>query len=810
MKKSENPKQLSSLLLVILALVAPVIAQQKQSQPSPKPAASPESAVRAPQTGLKEEEITFDTLLAARSYKVYGEVRMIGQLVRSNSFAELLEPARLLGAPPKEFAEIIEFLGEHAETLATSRVMFAAVPARPALPPGFVAVELASPQDALKLEPKLRAFLSSMSASTPNAPPAQSETNRTEENKAGAAPKQQLKPPARTPRPVFVKRVGNLLLSSDTSFTLKTLRPDKHLPLAVDPNFQKARSRFLSEALFVYYDVNLAPHARSTIHGEVAKQSAPAPEPHGKADKSPATTSRTAKPDQTPTPPAPESSKTVTEDLPPPGVIAIDPVIVPPDGRSSETAETAPESAAKGSKPSADGFLTALPMFGSFLFGSAPSWPEAVGLAAALEGDEVVVRAMLVNAHGAPGALIPFFSFLLPGPEIAPRASTLSPADTDLFVSVSLDAPRIYDALLKLMKSNYAPGEDSPRRESESVAFDNQIATFEQMLGFKIKEDLLGALGNEVALNVSFKSSDFGPNAGIQTSAGATPAPKAAQPGFALFISLNDKERVREMLPRVLEAIGLTAPGATPQTERRGQFEVTSYGPASLAFIDDFLVISTDIASLRWVADARENNQTLAANPAFKNSTAWQSSRMLGQLYLSNTFTARQEPFVQLDDKLQEFLTRFNPQPGPITHAALNDDAGFFHELHLPRDWVAMMIAGFTSERALSPMADNELRAVGALMNIRAAQANYKEGKGKGSYATHEQLVGENLIAKRRFENAEGYRIEITAAGDHFEVRATPTEYGKTGRQSFYLDESGIIRGADHNGQPATAADKPL
>ena len=50
----------------------------------------------------------------------------------------------------------------------------------------------------------------------------------------------------------------------------------------------------------------------------------------------------------------------------------------------------------------------------------------------------------------------------------------------------------------------------------------------------------------------------------------------------------------------------------------------------------------------------------------------------------------------------------------------------------------------------------------------------------------------------------------MTVAGDKYEVTATPTEYGKTGRQSFYLDESGIIRGADHGGEPATVADKQL
>jgi hypothetical protein len=104
---------------------------------------------------------------------------------------------------------------------------------------------------------------------------------------------------------------------------------------------------------------------------------------------------------------------------------------------------------------------------------------------------------------------------------------------------------------------------------------------------------------------------------------------------------------------------------------------------------------------------------------------------------------------------------------------------------------------------------DNELRAVTALMSIRAAETSYKAGKGKGSFATRDQLVSERLVPRALLER-EGYRIEITITGDRFEVTATPTEYGKTGRQSFYMDESGVIRGADHGGQPATVADKPL
>jgi hypothetical protein len=35
-------------------------------------------------------------------------------------------------------------------------------------------------------------------------------------------------------------------------------------------------------------------------------------------------------------------------------------------------------------------------------------------------------------------------------------------------------------------------------------------------------------------------------------------------------------------------------------------------------------------------------------------------------------------------------------------------------------------------------------------------------------------------------------------------------EYGKTGMMSFFIDESGVLRGADRGGAPASLADKPV
>jgi len=37
-----------------------------------------------------------------------------------------------------------------------------------------------------------------------------------------------------------------------------------------------------------------------------------------------------------------------------------------------------------------------------------------------------------------------------------------------------------------------------------------------------------------------------------------------------------------------------------------------------------------------------------------------------------------------------------------------------------------------------------------------------------------------------------------------------PTDYGTTGRTSYYIDQTNVLRGADHGGAAATVDDKPI
>src|SRR5713226_4436084 len=108
--------QLISFFTALALFAAPLSAQQRRAPAPFKPLP------------------TFDTLLAADSYELYGEVRNVGQLLSTGGAGEIVDPITKLAEPPKEFQSIIKFLKANSEALATSRLLFASSPARPEVP----------------------------------------------------------------------------------------------------------------------------------------------------------------------------------------------------------------------------------------------------------------------------------------------------------------------------------------------------------------------------------------------------------------------------------------------------------------------------------------------------------------------------------------------------------------------------------------------------------------------------------------------------------------------------------------------------
>ena len=119
-----------------------------------------------------------------------------------------------------------------------------------------------------------------------------------------------------------------------------------------------------------------------------------------------------------------------------------------------------------------------------------------------------------------------------------------------------------------------------------------------------------------------------------------------------------------------------------------------------------------------------------------------------------------------------------------------------------------MAVAGISGGINPTPERQNETMAMGVMMMIPHAQEQYTK-KTSGSYGTMDQLMAAKMISKEMIESA-GYKFEIFVTGDKFEVFAVPIEYGKNGKMSYFIDQTRILRGADHNGASANSSDPPV
>lgn len=791
MQKVKPSSRIISVVVTLILLTSPILAQKRGAAPR-KPAPVPEVAP------------TFDTLLAEETYRIYSEMRNVGQVVRSPAANDLLQPLMKIAGVPKEFKTIIKWIDAHGEALATSRMFVASWPVKPALPQMLMAVEFSTPEEAKKFESELRGFVPTLMA-TPTPSPAASP--------GSAAPKLQISTTARVElaplAPSYqIKQTGSLVLLSDKPISFQTLKPRRSRLLAEDPNFALARNRFASEAIFLYVDVkSIEKEQREQTRKwqeeeekRREKEAADPPKPDVAGDED----SIAAMP-----PPPPEELAAVNVSPEPTGS---------PNPPVSVEADQGKVTATLSSGPQSDVSWSMISLFGALL-GGAPKWPEAVGAAVAFEDDGYAMRALIINGPDNKSNAIPFVPQFISGPALTPASPAIMPADVDLFVALSLDYPQIYDGMLKAISG----AEEASRKLSRQTVADkpptSPFAEYEKKLGLKIKDDLLPLLGNEIALVL--------PKKPTKTNQPATRPEQPADennekkpvsaPGFTpvIAIAIKDREAVKQLIPKIIDGFAFKGASLLAQTEKRDDTEITSFaGVLSYGFIGDFMIISPDSTLVRHVVDSYLNHQTLSSDGHFRNSTRWQPRQVQGQVYVAPSlidlyYPLGPGPSTAVNDQLRELLGGMNPIIEPLTYALTNEGSGPLHELHMPKGLLMVMIAGMSAQSSESPIITNESIAQSMLRTVSSAQASFRADKGDGRYGTLDELVSEGLISKDLIEKY-GYKIELSVLTNKFEATATPLEYGKTGRRSFFVDESGVLRAGDHGGGAATVSDKPV
>ncbi|HEU5238823.1 MAG TPA: hypothetical protein VFU37_16950 [Pyrinomonadaceae bacterium] len=782
-----------AVLLALLLIASPVVAQQPVES----------SAATTKQTA-KPPDPTFETLLATDAYKLYGEVRNVGQLLSTGGAGEIIEPVIKLADPGQEFKSVVNFLKKNSEALANSRLMFATWPARTDLPTMFMAIEFPTNEDATKFAPSLEKFLPTVlppvpvnADPSPKAGPGQANT---------ASPETKPKPSngsviTEETLPFVITRSGNLICISDKPFKFEKLHPVASKSLFQDQSFRMARDKFTPEPVFLFFNVALEDKTK--------------PKPSQKPGISDEEAARRKAEDTDESPDEPPKSDPAM--LPSPEAQAKAVLIAGPEPSPAPTPTKEQQAQAVASVQVGQ----ILDMVGI----GEPQWPEAVGLAFALEGSEYIAKAVLIDKPGAKLLPIPFVPQLIGGPPYNAEASSVLPDDTEMFVSASIDLTQTYEGMRKQAelraKNNtaYKGVQTQPAADAEPDVF----TQFEKRAGFKFKDDLLPALGSEIAIAGSIKTLEAagGFRFGVPTAAKSSTDPndpnkKDSNVVPIILIGMKDREAMRRLMPKVLVGLGIGEANLLAQTEKRGDAEIVNYANMfAYGFIGDFIVIS-DTAGVRRVAEANENHQTLSSNTVYRSSRRWQPTRTLGQVYVSPALMEGYHEQIRkeaatLEPAMRDFLLSLNPKSEAITYALSNDGLGTNHELHLPKNLILTAVAGISSATKNPPPEANEMFAISVLQVIASNEQQYKAGSTNGPYGTMQELTDAKLFPFPPQElDRFGYKFEITVMGDQFEAVATPKEYGKTGKRSFFVDKSGVVRGGDHGGGAATIADKPV
>lgn len=122
-----------------------------------------------------------------------------------------------------------------------------------------------------------------------------------------------------------------------------------------------------------------------------------------------------------------------------------------------------------------------------------------------------------------------------------------------------------------------------------------------------------------------------------------------------------------------------------------------------------------------------------------------------------------------------------------------------------------------------SRMSANEAAAVGSLKTLAAAQTDYNNNSSPHTYTASLACLGSGTGAGQidfidpalASGLKSGFQITMVAGNPvtmpdtsisywAWSATAWPVVYGSTGTRSFYIDESGVIRGSDVGGGPTT------
>ncbi|MFN0124591.1 MAG: hypothetical protein ACKV2V_29165 [Blastocatellia bacterium] len=295
--------------------------------------------------------------------------------------------------------------------------------------------------------------------------------------------------------------------------------------------------------------------------------------------------------------------------------------------------------------------------------------------------------------------------------------------------------------------------------------------------------------------------------------------------------------------------------------ERYKNTEIISMMVLGMAWVDDYLILSDNTETLKRLIDNAGGNEAIDRDAAFTRAMSGAGGAMTTRIYVGPSM---------FEEMLGGFLKNWTGNASGDLSGAHNIaatiaafanvennklQAEVFSPMGLPG---LFLFESFSSSLASRPR-ENEGEAQRALRTIAAVQKRYA-AKNQQRFGTLTELAafqkanppsripfgnavpdgvppagpgGQIRVEQRRGANGERvtredveafrfnedlgalatkskiYRYDIKLRPDRrgFEATASPVKYSRNSRRSFFIDQTGKLRGADKKGTPATAGD---
>ena len=246
--------------------------------------------------------------------------------------------------------------------------------------------------------------------------------------------------------------------------------------------------------------------------------------------------------------------------------------------------------------------------------------------------------------------------------------------------------------------------------------------------------------------------------------------------------------------------------------------ELLSIGPFCIGLNDDFLFLSESKETVKKMIETRESDESMVTDSDFNAAMTKVSSAGLTRLYVSKGYFETIGSTILSDYfRATDLLPLEKDQPSPYNFSATiaanaeMDKKKIKLELFTPIGIGGAILLGYfgnTIKGKAEANEDNARMILRALAKAEKAHAKkYKTGYAEAALVLKNKRAG---IGPEIFtQEKENYRFKFSLKPNKkgYEAIATPVKYGRNGRHSFFVNESGELHAVDKKGETATAAD---